>query len=146
MHGQRLKKLRVDARMTQKKLADRLGISPSTVGMYEQNRRSPDNRTILKLCELFSTTADHLLGNDTGSGSPLPKSTETELSVLIADIKRELYENKHLTFNGVPLTKRDITKIMDAMRTGAEIVLKKNRKKYTAKREARAGIQGNMEE
>ena len=38
--GENLRKLRSDARMTQKKLAIELEISPSAVGMYEHGRRS----------------------------------------------------------------------------------------------------------
>jgi transcriptional regulator with XRE-family HTH domain len=146
LHGQRLKKLRLEAGYTQKELADMLGISPSAVGMYEQNRRSPDDRTLLKLCEMFRTSADHLLGNDQINEPSLPKNTETELTVLIGEIKKEISEKGHVTFKGVPLSKEDITRIFNAMRTGAEIILKKNRKKYTAARKRSGDIQRNTGE
>ena len=32
--------------LTQKELANKLSISPSTIGMYEQNRRTPDIQTL----------------------------------------------------------------------------------------------------
>lgn len=48
--------------MTQKELADTLGISPSAVGMYEQNRRIPDADSIIRLADLFNCSTDFILG------------------------------------------------------------------------------------
>ena len=41
MLGEKIKELRERENYSQKELGLKLGISPSTVGMYEQNRRSP---------------------------------------------------------------------------------------------------------
>jgi len=59
--GERIRTLRAAAKMTQSELSQRLGISPSAVGMYEQGRRQPDPETVLKLCRMFQTSADWLL-------------------------------------------------------------------------------------
>ena len=42
MFGQNLKKLRTSKNLSQSKLSKILGISSSTIGMYEQGRRFPD--------------------------------------------------------------------------------------------------------
>ena len=39
--GEIIRSLRATNGMTQKELADKLSISPSTIGMYEQGRREP---------------------------------------------------------------------------------------------------------
>lgn len=61
--GKRLKQLREELNMTQKELADKLGISRAAVGLYEQGKRNVDNDTLLKLSEIFNASADYLLGN-----------------------------------------------------------------------------------
>ena len=62
MLGQRIKKQREIKEISQRKLADLLGVSPSTIGMYEQNRRSPDKDMLLKLATIFNVSVDYLLG------------------------------------------------------------------------------------
>ena len=61
--GDRIKELRVKHGLTQKDIAALLDVSPSTVGMYEQNRREPDANTIIKISEQFNVSTDYLLGN-----------------------------------------------------------------------------------
>ena len=53
MFGKKLKMLRKKAGFTQANLAKKLGISPSSVGMYEQGRREPDSVMLVKIAELF---------------------------------------------------------------------------------------------
>lgn len=71
--GEVLRSLRTDINMTQKELADQLSISPSTIGMYEQNRRVPDAEMLSKIALIFGVTVDYLLGNKVG---PNPDSKE----------------------------------------------------------------------
>ncbi len=60
--GEILRSLRLERNITQKDLAKRLSISPSTVGMYEQNRRFPDADILVKLSSIFDVSVDYLLG------------------------------------------------------------------------------------
>ena len=60
--GDRLRSLRLNQKMTQKELADKLSLSPSTIGMYEQNRRVPDPDILSKLSFIFGVSVDYLLG------------------------------------------------------------------------------------
>ena len=62
MIGDTIKELRDEKDIKQKDLALYLGVSPSTVGMYEQNRRTPDSEMILKLADFFNVSTDYLLG------------------------------------------------------------------------------------
>lgn len=62
MFGTRLKELRENKGMSQRELAKIIQLSPSTVAMYELNRRSPDNDTIIKLANFFNCSTDYLLG------------------------------------------------------------------------------------
>ncbi len=60
--GEMLRKLRQDAGLTQKQLADRLGISKSTVSFYEQSIRSPSSDVLLRIARVFHISTDYLLG------------------------------------------------------------------------------------
>ena len=61
MFGETLKKLREDAGMSQEQLGNLLGISKSTIGMYEQGNREPKNAVLVKLASIFKVSVDHLL-------------------------------------------------------------------------------------
>lgn len=50
--------------LTQKELADKLSISPSTIGMYEQNRRTPDVNTLATMSRLFDVPLESLIGTE----------------------------------------------------------------------------------
>ncbi len=62
--GSRLTSLRKERNMTQNDLANLLGISRGTVGMYEIGKNDPDTSTLFKLADFFSVTVDYLLGRD----------------------------------------------------------------------------------
>ena len=60
--GERLKKLRRNADVTQSKLAEYLGIVPSAVGKYELYSKSyPSIEALLKISEFFNVSTDYLL-------------------------------------------------------------------------------------
>ncbi len=104
--GQRIKALRVEKKMSQKELAELLGVSPSTIGMYEQGRRNPDGNKIVKLCEVFSVSSDSLLGV-----SELPKDTTD----IIREISERIRSDKGITLNGAPLSIEDRERLLEAI-------------------------------
>lgn len=58
-----LKKYRLKTNhLTQQKLADALGVSRSTVAMWENGKNEPDNVMLAKIAEYFHITTDELLG------------------------------------------------------------------------------------
>ena len=61
MLGARIAGLRREAGFSQAELADRLGISASAVGMYEQGRRDPAVDMLVAMAEVFGDTTDYLL-------------------------------------------------------------------------------------
>lgn len=66
--GEIIRSLRATNGMTQKELADKLSISPSTIGMYEQGRREPDLDTISKIANVFNVTVGYLVGTEKSGG------------------------------------------------------------------------------
>lgn len=61
MLGPRIAVLRREAGLSQAQLALRLGISPSTMGMYEQGRREPSMETVVAMAKVFRVSTDYLL-------------------------------------------------------------------------------------
>ena len=61
MVGRRISLLRRSRHMTQRQLAKVLKVSPSAVGMYEQERRQPSMELIVSICEAFSVSTQWLL-------------------------------------------------------------------------------------
>ena len=49
-------------KVTQKELADYLGLSAQSVSYYRQGRNSPDPKTLVKIAQYFNVSTDYLLG------------------------------------------------------------------------------------
>ncbi len=58
------KNLRKDNNLTQAELGKKLGVAPSTVGMYERGQREPDFETLEKISAFFSVNMNTLLGKE----------------------------------------------------------------------------------
>ncbi|MBO6140458.1 MAG: helix-turn-helix transcriptional regulator [Ruminococcus sp.] len=62
---QKLRELRLKNRLSQKQVAERLGISPSIISGYETGERTPSTEVIVCFSYLFNVTTDYLLGRQT---------------------------------------------------------------------------------
>lgn len=62
MFGGILKNLRLEKEINQSELGEIIGISPSTVGMYERDQRFPDKDILSKIADYFEVSVDYLLG------------------------------------------------------------------------------------
>ena len=58
----RVKKLRLDHNLTQDELAQVLGISRSTIGMYETGKREADYETLELIADYFNVDMNYLIG------------------------------------------------------------------------------------
>lgn len=59
-----IRTLRVSQKMTQAELAAKLGLSASTIGMYEQDRREPSLDVLKDMAVIFNVSVDYLLGKE----------------------------------------------------------------------------------
>ncbi len=62
--GRRLRVLRAAKGLSQNKLAEILGVSASTVALYENSFRMPSYDALIKIADYFGVSTDYLLGND----------------------------------------------------------------------------------
>ncbi|MCR4644784.1 MAG: helix-turn-helix domain-containing protein [Oscillospiraceae bacterium] len=60
--GAKLKKLRMDAGMTQQQLAEKIWVTKTSISYYELSDRMPSPEVLVKLAAAFHVTTDYLLG------------------------------------------------------------------------------------
>ena len=60
-----LKKLREDASISQKAVADAIGVSQQSVNKYENHNIEPDIETLIRIADFFETSVDYLIGHTT---------------------------------------------------------------------------------
>lgn len=58
-----LREARKSTGMTQKEVAEKVGVARSTYALYETGERSPDVEVVKKLAEALNVTGDYLIGN-----------------------------------------------------------------------------------
>ena len=57
-----IKKLRMEKNLTQKQLAEQLGMNGATISAYENGTRAPSISNLCKLVAFFSTSVDYIIG------------------------------------------------------------------------------------
>lgn len=79
--GERLKMARKRSRLTQKQVADELGVDRSTHAHWERGSAEPDSKTLSRLAAILNTTVGYLLGET----SDLTRPNVGELALHHAD-------------------------------------------------------------
>ena len=62
--GQRLRKLRNELGISQNDLSKHIGVSKSSVNMYERDEREPGFETLEAIADFFNVNMDYLLGRE----------------------------------------------------------------------------------
>lgn len=60
--GEKLKSLRNEKKLTQKQVADQIGLAISAVSSYESGTRYPSYDVLVKLASIFHVSTDYLIG------------------------------------------------------------------------------------
>ena len=118
------KQLRISSGLTQQEIADKLGISRSTIGMYETGAREPDYETLEMIADFFNVDIDYLLGR-TNKTTILPESTYY-LNDDARDLAQFMFENPEykVLFDASRKVKKEdiefLKQMIDRMRGGVE--------------------------
>lgn len=83
-----LKKLRLESGISQKELAEKLGVSPTNIYNYEIGRTQPSIEWLIKIADFFDVSVDYLIertddfGNFKKSDVEIDKTTQRLLKIL----------------------------------------------------------------
>ena len=58
-----LKRLREEAHVSQKTLAEAIGVSQQSINKYENHNIEPDIETLIRIADCFNTSVDYLVGH-----------------------------------------------------------------------------------
>ena len=107
MFALRLKELREKRGLSQKAFATKLGVSQSTVGMWESKKREPNFKTAETIASFFNVTTDYLLGrtDDRNPNDSLDKQLEGIDFALWGEVHDLTDEEKQDIINFVKFTK-----------------------------------------
>ena len=112
MLSERLKLLRLEAKFTQKEIADKLKIGQGTYARYEKGDRKPTGEILNALAMLFNVSTDYLLGN-----TDIKNQKQFD-----EDLEKSLDTFK--SFDGKPMYEEDREKIREFLRKRMEDRLK----------------------
>ncbi|MED4569644.1 helix-turn-helix domain-containing protein [Brevibacillus agri] len=85
----RLRALRTKHKLRQKDVANKLGITESAYGYYEQGRREPSHETLQQLATMFDVTVDYLVVGRSGNTEykqQLGRGTRLERDELLQEL------------------------------------------------------------
>lgn len=93
--GQRLRKLRLEKKLTMKELGKIFSVAESTISGYENGNRKPDIETVGRFADFFEVNVDYLIGrknspNDNTSENLFFFDMEGLTEEEIEDIKRHI--------------------------------------------------------
>lgn len=90
------KHLRIASGLTQAEMAEKLGVSKSTISMYENGNREPDFETLEAIADFFNVDIDYLLGR-TNKTTVLPETVGNYyINDETAKAAQEIFENEDL--------------------------------------------------
>ena len=112
MLPERLKTLRLEAKLTQKEISNQLKISQSTYSDWEKGKMKPKN--IQQIADFFNVSTDYLLGN-----TDIKNQKQFD-----EDLEKSLDTFK--SFDGKPMYDEDREKIREFLRKRMEDRLKDN--------------------
>jgi transcriptional regulator with XRE-family HTH domain len=78
MGTDRIKQLRKQKGLTQKEMAESVGVGVSTVAMWESGKRTPSFKLLNDLSDLFDKSIDYILGTSDDDRSPKLNDAQVE--------------------------------------------------------------------
>ena len=111
--GDRIKDLRNALKLTQKDLAEKVGITYIQIGRYEKKKAAPSSDVLQRIADALNTTADYLM-NGTSDEIATGQIQNKELLNLFKSVDKLSTEDKNMvyTFLDALITKRKIQQVI----------------------------------
>lgn len=95
----RLVDLRKEKKLTQKVMAERMGMSRGGYSLYESGHRQPTIDALERIADIFHVSTDYLLGRDeygiNYDVSPLPDFEQKKIRLKIDKYSTSNFEDEH---------------------------------------------------
>ena len=93
--GYKLKTLRVSNKLSRKQIADLVGVSTSTIGLYESGERLPSLPVLVKLASQYKVSVDYLLDIDTAEKETLSLYGLTDKQIKALRMTADCFRNQN---------------------------------------------------
>ena len=120
-----MKKLRLKSGLTQAQLAEKLHVSPSTVGMYEQGRREPRKATLQQVCKELNTSGDYILDLEDEKENP----NSMDLTSIVNQFSDFIEKEKNIMINGIPVDNQERRRLSQALKVATAVVIEKTKER-----------------
>jgi transcriptional regulator with XRE-family HTH domain len=91
--GEKLKNLRLEQKLTQKQVSDRIGLAISAVSSYESCTRYPSYDVLIKLAHIYHVSTDYLLGMTNTRNIDVNGLTDSDIE-LVSQLVERLKNNR----------------------------------------------------
>lgn len=138
----RIRGLREKIGWRQKDVAEKLGISESAYGYYEQGRREPSNDTLRQLADIFNVNIDYLLGRTDDPTPPnkarpyyaLTEKDERDIARDLERIMNNLESEDALAFYGEPMDEQTKELLRISLENSMRLAKQIAKQKFTPKK------------
>lgn len=135
--GLRIKTLRKQAKLTQKQVADQLGMGSSNFGHIENDRVTPSSSDLQKIADILHTTTDYLLGRAVEQNRPyyeLNDKDERDIAEELNRLMSDLESDSSLAFMGEPMDEEDRELLRISLENTLRMSKEMAKKKFTPKK------------
>lgn len=92
----KLKALRIEKKLTQQQVAERIGVAVSAMSAYESGDRLPNYKALIKLATLYHVSCDYLVGLDKNRSIDVSGLSEEEIGLISQAVDLFRNKNNHL--------------------------------------------------
>lgn len=121
--NEKIRYLRLKNNLTSKELSKALNISESSISLYENGKREPSIKLIIKMADYFNVSTDYLLGVSDFLHYEYKNKFETDFSELLENIITLLSNQNYIVFDGkdiddksVIIFKKNLSFVLENMR------------------------------
>ncbi len=114
-----LKKERLKKGLTQKYLADLLGVDRTSISKYENGKQLPELPILEKLAQYFEVSTDYLLGREEINPKIINNSNK-DVEEILENTMNDILNQEGLMLNGEILNDNDLILLKKAIKTWIE--------------------------